>query len=243
MISDPISIFRNMPAMETSRLFLRQMSVDDSADMYAYASDPRVSEYLLWGPHKSQDYTRSYIAFLQKAYRKGEFYDWAVVEKESGRMIGTGGFSKIDAKNDLVEIGYVLSAAHWGKGYGSEIAAFLLRFGFEVLQCQRIEARYMVENGASRRVMEKCGMLFEGVHRKCLLVKGVYRDIGICSILREEYEKDDEKRNEYAGTNDCLQLHGGEKTPLAVLESTAKAPEKSPLCAHWYDRLRKNHGG
>ena len=47
----------------------------------------------------------------------------------------------------------------------------------------------MIENGASRRVMEKNSMTFEGVHRQGMLIKGVYRDIGVCSILRSEYEK------------------------------------------------------
>ena len=65
----------------------------------------------------------------------------------------------------------------------------MLRFGFDVLGLHRVEARYMVGNDASRRVMEKLGMQFEGVRRGSMLVKGAYRDIGICSVLVNEYRE------------------------------------------------------
>ena len=246
MIDDALSLFKNIPAYETGRLLFRQMCGEDSADMYEYASDPRVSAYLLWSPHESPAYTRSYLSYLQKAYRRGEFYDWAVIEKASGKMIGTGGFSRIEPKNDLAEIGYVLSAAHWGRGYGSEIASFLLSFGFTVLRCERIEARYMTENTASHHVMEKCGMRFEGVLRKSLLVKGAYRDVGICAILREEYEEREERRrNEEAKKRKGFSEKKGDGgreavTGKGILGAVSAAPSLRP---RWYDRLRKNHGG
>ena len=62
-----------------------------------------------------------------------------------------------------------------------------MRFGFSVLGLHRIEARYMVGNDASCRVMEKLGMHFEGVHREAMLVKGIYRDIGTYAILASEF--------------------------------------------------------
>jgi ribosomal-protein-alanine N-acetyltransferase len=64
-----------------------------------------------------------------------------------------------------------------------------MRFGFEELGLNRIEARYMVGNDASRRVMEKLGMAFEGISRSEILVDGTYRDVGRCAILREEFKK------------------------------------------------------
>ena len=63
----------------------------------------------------------------------------------------------------------------------------MLKFGFSVLGLNRIEARYMVENTPSRRVMDKLGMQFEGVQRAAMLVKGSYRDIAVCAILAKEY--------------------------------------------------------
>ena len=69
----------------------------------------------------------------------------------------------------------------------TEAAKRVLQFGFSVLGLHRIEARYMVENTPSRQVMKKLGMTFEGVKRSSMLVKGLYRDIGTCAILANEF--------------------------------------------------------
>lgn len=182
-------IFSKMPELETPRLLLRAMRVKDTEDMYAYAKNPEVTQYLLWSPHKSPDYTRSYLEYLAGRYRLGQHYEWAMVSKADGHMIGTCGFSKIECPQNAAEIGYVLNPAYRGQGLVAEAAERVLRFGFDVLGLHRVEARYMVGNDASRRVMEKLGMQFEGVRRGSMLVKGAYRDIGICSVLVNEYRE------------------------------------------------------
>lgn len=102
-------------------------------------------------------------------------------------MIGTCGFASIDEKNNAAEVGYVLAPDYWGCGYAPEALHEVLRVGFEVLSFNRIEARYMVGNEKSRRVMEKCGMQFEGVQREALYVKDSYRSIGRCAMLKDEF--------------------------------------------------------
>ena len=73
-------------------------------------------------------------------------------------------------------------------GIAVEAVREVMRFGFETLQLHRIEAKFIEGNTASLRVMEKTGMRFEGYHRDSMLIKGTYRTIGVCGILREEYE-------------------------------------------------------
>ena len=182
-------IFSHMPSLQTKRLLLRPLCAEDTEDMYRYARRADVTEYLLWAPHPSKKYTKDYLTYLESRYDMGDFFDWAVVERESGRMIGTCGFTNIDAPNDVGEIGYVLNPEYHGKGYATEAASEVLRFGFERLGLHRIEARFMEGNASSLHVMEKLGMTFEGYHRDSMLVKGSYRTIGYCSILRDEYEK------------------------------------------------------
>ncbi len=179
-------LFSAMPIIETDRLCLRPMSVTDASDMYAYARRRDVTEYLLWSPHPSEQYTRDYLRYIEKRYAMGEFYDWAVVEKSSGKMIGTCGFTRFDFPHNSAEIGYVLNPAYHGKGYGTEAAGRVLRFGFENLSLHRIEAKFMQGNQSSLRVMEKLGMRLEGYRRDGMLVKGTYRTIGVCSVLAGE---------------------------------------------------------
>lgn len=180
---DLIRSFLHMPTLTTARLEIRPMKWSDADDMFAYAHRPDVTRYLLWRPHPNLDYTRQYLAYITTRYRTGDYYDWALTLRENGQMIGTCGFTRIEPAHDLGEIGYVLNPDYWGQGLATEAVREILRFGFETLRLHRIEARYMVGNDASRRVMEKCGMTFEGIHRDMMLVKGQYRDIGICACV------------------------------------------------------------
>ena len=181
-------LFSRIPVLETERLLLRKMKVSDAEDMYDYAKREELTKYLLWSPHNSFFYTKDYLKYGESRYSVGDFYDWAVVEKASGRMIGTCGFTSIDTQHNSGEIGYVLNPDFHGKGYGTEAAARVLAFGFDNLELHRIEARFMEGNAASLRVMEKLGMTFEGFKREAMLIKGEYRTIGVSAILRNEYE-------------------------------------------------------
>lgn len=180
-------VFSQMPSLDTERLLLRPLCVSDAEDMYDYARRSDVTEYLLWSAHPDVTYTRDYLSYIEERYTAGRFYDWAVVDKKSGRMIGTCGFTAIDAPNDAGEIGYVLHPDYHGKGVATEAATRVLRFGFEELGLHRIEAKFMMGNDASLHVMEKLGMHFEGYRRDGLLVKGRYRTIGVCSLLDSDW--------------------------------------------------------
>ncbi len=184
-----VNLFTRMPTIATDRLVLRKMHTYDYNDMYSYASRADLTEYLLWSPHSSSSYTKEYLKYVEKRYLVGDFYDFAVVEKEGGKMIGTCGFTKIDLQNKVAEIGYVLNPDFHNRGYATEAARAVIEFGFSRLGVNRIEARFMEGNDASLRVMQKLGMTLEGYMRNSMLVKGKYRTIGVCSILKSEYKQ------------------------------------------------------
>ena len=181
------SIFSKIPTLETERFTLRKLSMDDTDDMYEYARRADVTEYLTWSPHAEKSYTFEYLSYLQKRYKTGDFFDWAVVCRDTGKMIGTCGFTRFDFQNDSAEVGYVINPEFHGRGIATEVCGRVIRFGFENLALNRIECRFIPQNLASRRVMEKNGMTFEGIKREGVLVKGEHRDVGVCSILRSEF--------------------------------------------------------
>ena len=187
------SVFSKIPTLHTERLTLRRLGAADVDDMFDYAKRQDVTEYLRWYPHQSKKYTSDYLRYISARYKLGDFYDWAVVENESGRMIGTCGFTSFDLPHDSAEIGYVLNPEFHGKGYATEAATRVLEFGFSELSLHRIEARFMKENTASLRVMEKLGMTLEGYRRDGMLIKEKYRTIGVCSILCHEWRERKEK--------------------------------------------------
>ena len=181
------SIFSRIPTLQTERIVLRKLSMDDTDDMYEYACRSDVTEFLTWSPHPDKAHTFDYLSYLQKRYKTGDFFDWAIVCRDTEKMIGTCGFTRFDFANNSAEIGYVINPEFKGNGIATEVVGRVIRFGFENLDLNRIECRFITENNASRRVMEKNRMTFEGVRREGMLIKGTYRDIGVCSILRSDF--------------------------------------------------------
>lgn len=180
-------VFTDIPSLETERLTLRKILPTDAEDMFEYSANPSVTKYLLWTEHPSLAYTEAYVDYLQTRYAVADYYDWAVVTKAEGKMIGTVGFTSIDAANNTAEIGYVLNPAFWGKGIAAEAVKELLRFGFEGLSLSRISAVCMSKNAASLRVMEKCGMQIEGQLRSAVLAKGKRWDVFLAAITAEDF--------------------------------------------------------
>ncbi len=180
-------IFSRLPELETDRLLLRRMQVSDADDMYAYAKRADVTKYLTWTPHPNHAYTVEYLQYLASRYRIGDFYDWGVTLRENGRMIGTCGFTSFDFPHNAAQVGYVLNPDYWGQGIAAEALRAVIRFGFRELALHRIEACYIEGNTRSRRVMEKVGMTYEGIRREAMRIKGEYRNIGVCAVLRDEF--------------------------------------------------------
>lgn len=181
-------IYGNLPELQTERLLLRKVSMQDAEDMFAYASDEDVSRYVTWNTHQSMEDSKGFIRFIEQQYDNGGVAPWAIEDKESGRMIGTVDFVFWKPQYQIAEIGYVLNKDFWGKGYMTEAAGKLLRFGFGKMDLIRIQACCCVENIGSQRVMEKIGMTYEGTHRKAAKIKGVHWDLKKYAILKEEHE-------------------------------------------------------
>lgn len=195
MFTRRLDLFKKMPQFDGERIYLRKISLSDTADMYEYSKDSEVTKYLLWEEHSSMSVTGMYLLSLQKDYLKGKHSEWAIIYKPDNKMIGTVGFTRIDSENLIGELGYVISRSYWGMGIAKEAAEILLSLGFDYLELERIEIRYMAENLASGRVGEKLGMKYEGTLRRSMLVKGKFRDISLSSILREEYRSNHEKKD------------------------------------------------
>ncbi len=178
-----LRLFRRPPKIKTERLLLRAMHPKDARDMFAYASDPEVTRFLTWDVHESAEYTHRYLKHVQRLYREGQLYDWALIHRKSKRMIGTCGFTRFDFESGTAEVGYALNRAYWGRGYAPEAVRAVVRFAFETLGFRRTEGRFIKGNDRSRRVLEKCGMHFEGFDREPMLIKGQDQIVGTCAVL------------------------------------------------------------
>lgn len=150
---------------------LARFTPEDVADVHAFASDPLVCAHTTWGPNTPED-TRDFVA--QACRPAPGTVLLAVVRAD--RVIGSASVWTTSAADRCGEMGYVLHRDHWGRGYATLVARALLRIGFDELSLARVAATCAPANAASVRVLEKAGLVREGLLRGDRLVRGARRD-------------------------------------------------------------------
>ena len=182
-------IFAQLPTLRTPRLTLRAARMSDAGDMYAYSRDPEVARHVLWDPHASIHQTRGYIRYLLRQYRSGAPSTFVIELTAERKVIGTIGLMWIQKENRSAEIGYSLSRAYWNRGLMTEAVGAVLRFCFDTLRLNRVEAQHETDNPASGVVMRHAGMQREGLLRQRIYNKGRFVDVELYAILRADYEE------------------------------------------------------
>lgn len=181
--------FVNLPVLETKNLILRPVQAEDYKAVFEFASDPDVAKYTSWDVHKTIEDSKVLVKFITKRYAGNKPSNWAVILKSSNQLIGTCGFVSAFAANKRGEIAFAIRKEHWRKGYMTEAVNKSIEFGFNELKLNRIEAVCDAENEASSRLLEKCGMKFEGILRQYVFIRGEFRDMKSYAILAGEYFK------------------------------------------------------
>ncbi len=194
-ICSPLTKLRNVKmnylgtkSLETNRLLLRKFELGDASDMYNnWASNPNVTKFLVWEPYKNVADVKEYIQSVIDKYEKPDIYDWVIVDKISGQAIGNISVVSINEQTSCIKIGYCLGEEFWHKGIMAEAFKRVIKFLFEEAECNRIESTHDVANPNSGKVMEKCGLKYEGTLRQAAVNnQGVY-DCVVRSILKSEY--------------------------------------------------------
>ena len=149
--------------LETTRLLIRDFIETDLDAVYAYGSDPEVVRYMVFPPSTlagTREHIARCMALAAEQPRRG--YDMGIALRSTGEIIGGITLGVLDREQGEAAFSYLLNRAMWGQGYATEALTEMLRFGFVQLGLQRIADSCDVENTASARVMEKCGLRFEG---------------------------------------------------------------------------------
>lgn len=178
-----------MKTIESERLILRDLMMEDWPAVHEYASDLEVVRYMDWGPN-TEDETREFIqrALSNSRDEPRRVFSLAIVMKMEGRLIGSCGIQISNPENREGWLGYCLGKGFWGNGYASEAARALVDFGFGELGLHRIFATCDPANTASAHVLEKLGMKREGRLREHKWSKGKWRDSFLYAILEQEWK-------------------------------------------------------
>ena len=182
MIENYLEVLYDNEMIETERLILRKSTKNDVLDMLEYASDDDTVKFLDWVGAKTEEEMLAGII----NYHWSRPGIWAIELKKNRKCIGTIDI-RIEPEHDKASFGYVLNRNYWNKGYMTEVLSVIIKFCFENLNLNRVEASHYIGNEASGKVMEKCGMTFEGVSIQGVKIKGVFRDVARYGITKEQW--------------------------------------------------------
>jgi len=181
-VIDYNEILKENSVLKSNRLILRPFTIDDIDDVYLYASDEIVTKYLTWPSYKDMSEIEEVV---EKYYidKNGVF---AIELEAEQKCIGCIDL-RLCIEHNKADFGYVLNRKYWGKCYMTEALNLILNFSFSKLELNRVEATHYIGNEGSGRVMQKCGMKYEGTGIQEVKVKDIFYDVVHYAILREEW--------------------------------------------------------
>lgn len=182
--------FGEQPVLETERLRLRPLVVDDAPDVQGMAGEYDVAVTTGVMPHPYPDgLAEEWIATTHTGYAEGRSAEFAITLRSDGRLLGVCGL-RIEREHDRGEIGYWIGKPFWGRGYATEAARILVDYAFRNRGLNRVEAWVFTHNSASVRVLTKAGLREEGLRRQYVKRFGVYRDVIPFGLVRDEFDAD-----------------------------------------------------
>lgn len=151
-------------SLRTQRLLLRKLEPGDAAALFERVTgDKKVTEYMLFQPHRDAAETAGSIRKVLARYETGRGYRWGIVLGETSQLIGIIDLLRFDETDSSCSFAYMLGSEFWGRGYGTEALTAALDFAFSRMEMERVDADHFAENPASGAVMRKAGMAFQGV--------------------------------------------------------------------------------
>ena len=181
--------FAEFPMLETRRLKLREPDLSDAEDMLVFRGDPYVQRFNS-EPMTDVSQAKELITGYHAAYLKATGILWGITLKGRDTVIGTVSLGiRYWISHHRADLGYDLAHAYWGQGIGREAVQEVVRFGFERMGLNRIEAETIEDNDESRKLLDKLGFVCEGIRRGYSLEDDAkYHGSAIYGLLKSEYK-------------------------------------------------------
>ena len=179
---------KTAPTLQTERLILRSLTLEDAADVQRLAGDRDIALMTVAIPHPYEDgMAEEWIRSCSEEYEKDEALNFAITLRADKNLIGAIGIG-LERKHQRGELGYWIGKPYWNLGYATEAATAVVAYSFQVLKLNRIYAFHFTRNPASGRVLEKIGMRYEGCRRQHTKKWGTFEDSMGYGMLTADYE-------------------------------------------------------
>ena len=168
--------------LQTARLLLRRIREADAEELFLGFVNQKEFLYYANKKERTLEEERASLIGIGEKYENDSYYNWLITLRDSGRIIGQI-ILQVDERNDSVEFSYAIDKRHTGRGYMTEALDRVKKFALEEMRVSRFQGGCCVENTASRRVMEKCGLDCEGRLRRYLKLSDGAHDMYMFSAL------------------------------------------------------------
>ncbi len=182
------------PTLHTARLRLRPFVDADASDLFALHANARVMRYWDAPPWTDPVRAERFIAASRQMAEAGTGARLAVDRVEDEVFLGWCSLGRWNPDYRSASLGYCYDDAAWGHGYATEAGRELLRWAFDSLDLNRVQAETDTRNTASARVLEKLRFVREGTFREVCVVNGEVSDSWVYGLLRREWQPSSEKR-------------------------------------------------
>lgn len=183
------SCFNIFPELQSERLIFREVTSADVEEIFNIYSDSEVAKYDWYRPIATKDDALSIINRYSREFGNKEEITWGVAKKSDNKIIGYCNLGSFNDESLRGEIGYGFNRNEWNKGYATEAIKAIVKFGFEVIDFNRIEATVTLGNDASVKALKKANFIQEGIVRERTIMKGKFEDDVILAILRKDYSR------------------------------------------------------
>ena len=176
-----------LPTIESPRLLVRPLTKADLSDLMQVNGDAAVTRFLPYATWTSPADADAWYQRMADIQATGTAVQLVLVERLSGRAIGTCLLFRFDEGSARTELGYVLGRAHWGSGYMHEALVAVIDVAFGALSLRRLEAEVDPRNAASGRLLQRLGFTREGLLRQRWVTRGEAKDVEMYGLLRDEW--------------------------------------------------------
>lgn len=179
---------KEFPNIDLGEFILREKRLSDDEDFFTYYSDPEVNKYILCQIPNNIEETKRELSYWRNIFYRNDGIYFAIADKETDRLIGSIGLTGYNAYQGRIEISYDLSKHYWRRGIMKKAIAAVTEYAFSEFneKINRVEAFTATNNIASKNLLLKNGYELEGVLRQHRYHRGVYVDVFIFSILRQD---------------------------------------------------------
>lgn len=180
--------FSTYPTLETARLKMRKLSRFDAPAIYEVRNDYQVTKYNIGDAYTNIEQARKLISNIQSEYVERKTIRWGITVKPNDKIVGMVGFNYWDRNDHRAAIGFDLRQDHWRKRFMTEAVYEVIRFGFQNMRVNRIEADASIYNVGSIALLQKIGFIQEGIQREQYYEDGNYHDLALFALLKREWQ-------------------------------------------------------